>query len=47
MSKTPKDWEDFITNHWPHLVATVASNTKLLYLILGALVAGFVARSIF
>ena len=43
----PKDWNDFITNHWPHLVAEVKANTKLSYIILAALVGGFVVRAMF
>ncbi len=43
----PKDFEEFITNHWPHLVAEVRTNTKLLYFILAAIIGAAVVRSMF
>ncbi len=47
MTDPPKDFADFLANHWPHLVAQVALNTKLLFclvvVIIGAAVGVIVA----
>ena len=47
MTEPPRDFRDFLTNHWPHLVAQVALNTKLLFcvvvVIIGAAVGIIVA----
>ena len=44
---TPKDFQDFISNHWPHLVAEVRTNTKLLYFVLAAIIGTAAVRSMF
>jgi len=41
--KTPKDFEDFLANAWPHLVAEVKMNTWLLRVVLAAIIGGAVA----
>lgn len=43
----PKTFEEFLSNDWPHLVAEVASNTKLLYIVLAAIVGAAIARTVF
>ena len=43
MIDPPKDFMDFITNHWPHLVAKVDLNTRLLFIVVATIIAGAVA----
>ena len=47
MNEPPKNFKDFAANHWPHLVAQVDLNTKLLFgvvlTIIGAAIAVIVA----
>ncbi len=54
MYRKPKDWDDFVSNHWFHMLlelqtikTKVATNTKLTYLILGAVVASALGRMVF
>lgn len=54
MDRKPKDWNDFVENHWFHMLLElqsikdkVAANTRLTYLILGAVVAAALGRVIF
>lgn len=43
MTDPPKDFKDFLLNHWPHLVAEVRWHTKLLYGVVLAIIGGAVA----
>ena len=43
MIDPPKNFQDFLLNHWPHLVAEVRLNTKLLFCIVAAIIGGAVA----
>ena len=43
MPKPPKDFKDFLLNHWPHLVAKVDLNTKLLFCVVATIIGGAVA----
>ena len=43
MKEPPKDFVDFLANHWPHLVATVDLNTKLLFCVVAAIIGGAIA----
>ena len=43
MTDPPKDFADFLINHWPHLVAQVSLNTKLLVGVVLTIVAGAIA----
>lgn len=54
MYRKPKDWDDFVSNHWFHMLVElstikdkVATNTKLTYLILGAIIAGAIGQLVF
>ena len=39
----PKNFKDFLLNHWPHLVAKVDLNTRLLFCVMAAIVGGAIA----
>lgn len=43
VKKSPKDFNDFLVNHWPHLVAKVDLNTKLLFCVVASIIGGAVA----
>lgn len=43
MAKQPKTFEEFIANAWPHLVAEVKLNTKLLFCTVAAIIGGAIA----
>ena len=43
MPPPPKDFKDFLINHWPHLVAKVDLNTKLLFGVVLTIIGGAVA----
>lgn len=43
MRNPPKDFADFLLNHWPHLVAEVQLNTKLLFCVVAAIIGGAIA----
>ena len=43
MIDPPKSFHDFLLNHWPHLVAKVDLNTKLLCVGIAAILGGAIA----
>ncbi|KKM66871.1 hypothetical protein LCGC14_1476850 [marine sediment metagenome] len=54
MSEKPKTLEEFMSNEWLHMLLElklikdkVANNTKLTYLILGAVIAAAFSRAVF